>query len=117
MMNPTWGPRSIFASSSLSGALGLGQHQGADAPAQDLVAHGGEVKGDEQQRERNRHGSQWHQHAGIDRRSPPAEDRGGLVQRVPPVYRELDDRQVDGADQSQNRGGAAGTAWIIDGAP
>src|SRR6266481_623636 len=116
-MNAACGPRSIIASWSLSGALGLGQHQGADAPAQDLVAHGGEVKGDEQQREGKRHDSQWYQHARINRRSAHAEDRGGLVQRVPPVYRELDDRQIDGADQSQDCRSAAGAAWIIDGAP
>ena len=39
----------------------------------------------------------------IDRRAAEAEHRRRLVQRVPPVDRELDDRHVDRADQRQDR--------------
>ena len=43
-----------------------------------------------------------------------AQDRGRLVQRVPPVDRELDDRQVDRADQAQDRGGARAARRIVE---
>ena len=64
-----------------------------------------------------RHDEQRHQQAGVDGRPAHAEHRGRLVQRVPPVHRELDDREVDGADQRQDRGGAAGAGGVVDGAP
>ena len=97
--------------------LRLHQHQRAHAAAQDLVAHGGEMQRDEQQREGQRHHQQRHQDRRIDRRAAEAQHRGRLMQRVPPVDRELDDRQVDRADQRQDRGGAAGARRVLDGAP
>ncbi len=63
------------------------------------------------------HDEQRNQQAGVDGRPAHAEHRGRLVQRVPPVHRELDDGQVDGADQRQDRGGTAGAGGIVDGAP
>ena len=42
-------------------------------------------------------------------------DRRRLVQRVPPVHRELDDGDVDHAHQRQDRGGAGALGRIVEG--
>ena len=48
---------------------------------------------------------------------PRRNDAGRLMQRVPPIDRELDDRDVDGADQREDGGGAAGAARLLDRLP
>ena len=114
-MKAACGPR--FMAITRPRGVRLHQPHGAHAPAHDLVAHGGEVQGHEQQQERERHHQQRREDRGMDGRAAEPQHRGRLMQRVPPVDRELDDRQVDGADQRQDRGGAAGARGIVDGAP
>ena len=41
-------------------------------------------------------------------------DRGALVQRVPPLHREMHDRHVHQTDQRKETGGAGGSAAILD---
>ena len=49
---------------------------------------------------------------------PPARKMlAGLMQRVPPIHREVDDRHVDEADNGEDGGGAAGAAWLLDRLP
>lgn len=55
------------------------------------------------------------EHRRVDGRAVEAEDGGTLVQRVPPVDRELDDRQVDGPHQCQDRGGAGPARRVLEG--
>ena len=40
-----------------------------------------------------------------------------LMQRVPPIHRELDDGDIDGPDQREDRGSTSGTARLLDGLP
>ena len=87
----------------------------AHAPAQDFVAHGGEMQREEQQREGHRHDQQRPQNRRIDGRAAHAQDRRRLMQRVPPIDRELDDRNVDRADQRQHRRRARAAARIFGG--
>src|SRR6476661_1760551 len=98
-------------------SLRLQETECAHAPTQNFVAHGGEMQRDKQKREGERHHQEWRQDRGINAGSGQAKDRGALVQRVPPVDRELDDWKVDRADQRQDRGGPAGARRIFDRVP
>ena len=89
----------------------------AHAPPQDLVAHGGEMQRQEQQRERDRHDQERHREVGMNRRPVEPQHRRRLMQRVPPFDRIFDDRNIDGADQCQDRDRARGARGILDGAP
>ena len=84
---------------------------GLDAPAQDLVAHGDHVHGDEEQREPDSQDEQRRAHAGIDRRRKAGR---GLVQRIPPVDRELDDGQDRHADECENRRELGSERFILE---
>jgi len=71
---------------------------------------------DKQQQERARHPEQRKEDGGIDGGPVQPPDRGCLVQGVPPIERELDDRQVDDAYQRQDRGctiAALGAALLV----
>src|SRR5262249_50255865 len=83
--------------------VGPHHHHGANSPPHDLVAHGGQMQRQEQQGEGNEHDDQRYEDGGMDRRSAQAEHRGRLVQRVPPIHRELDDGDVDRADEREDR--------------
>ena len=58
---------------------------------------------DEQQSEGERHDHQRPKQFWRDGRAAEPEHRSGLMQRVPPIDREFDDRQIDAADQGQDR--------------
>ena len=87
----------------------------SDAAAQNLVAHRRQMQRQEQQKERQRHHQQRIEQGRIDRGSAHADHRSRLVQRVPPIDRELDDRQIDGADQDQDGGAARAPVRILRG--
>ena len=70
----------------------------SNAAAQNFGAHGLEMQPQEKKAISKRHDQQRPQHRGIDRRPAKAHDAGRLVQRVPPIDREFDDRNVDDAD-------------------
>src|SRR5689334_20803311 len=74
-------------------ALRLQDLHGARASSQDLIAHGGKMQREEQKRESERHDGERPQYRWIDGRAAGAEDRLALMQRVPPVHGEFDDRQ------------------------
>ena len=59
--------------------------------------------------------SSGHRMDGSMAEPPHAHDRSRLMQRVPPVDRELDDREVDRADQSEHRRRARAAAGILGG--
>ena len=63
---------------------------------------------------RQRHEQHAPQHGGRHRGRPGEAYAGALVQRVPPLHREVDDRHVDHADQCQHRAGAVGAARVVD---
>src|SRR5690606_9621333 len=67
---------------------------GCDAPARYFSSHGHEVQHNEQQREAGRHDEQRPQQAGIYRRPFQSEYRSRLMERVPPVDGEFDDRNI-----------------------
>ncbi len=69
------------------------------------------------QREGERHDQQRPQQLRRDCGTAEAKHRGRLVQRVPPVDRELDDRQVHAADQCEDRRRARSAAGIFDRPP
>ena len=63
------------------------------APAQDFRAHRHQMQKQEQQGEGERHDGERRRASMIDGRAAHADDARRLVQRVPPVDRELDDRE------------------------
>src|SRR5712664_1325309 len=71
----------------------------------------------EQQRKRHRHHQERNQKGAVERRSAHPHHRRRLMQRVPPVHREFDDRQIDRAHQRQDRGGARGARRIFNRPP
>ncbi len=68
----------------------------------------------EHQRVADRGEQQRPQHADIHGRRAGEADRRRLVQRVPPIDAELDDRQVHHADQRQDRAGAVAALRIVE---
>ena len=86
-------------------------------PAQDFVANRHHMQREEEAGEGERHHDQRPEQRGRDRRPAEAEHRSRLMQRVPPIDREFDDRQIDRADQGQDRRRPRGAARLLDRAP
>ena len=100
-----------------AGASSCPRHQqGADAPLHHRGAGPRNDDGGEHQRVAERGEQQRPQHADIHGRRAGEADRGRLMQRVPPVDAELDDRQVHHADQRQDGAGAVAAHRIVEGA-
>ena len=77
-------------------------HRAHPAP-ENFVARRHQEQHEVEERHPAHHDEQRRQHRRVNGRAAGAEDALTLVQRVPPVDRELDDRQVDGADQRKDR--------------
>jgi hypothetical protein len=98
------------------GRLQAGELGGAQAGGQQLRLHAQQQNDHEEGGEADGHQQQRQEHGGIDRGPAHADDAGGLVQRVPPVDRELDDGHVDEAGERQDGGTARAARGIVEGA-
>ncbi len=75
------------------------------------------MQGEEQECERHDHHHQRHEDGGMNGRSAEPQHRRGLMERVPPLDRKLDDRDIDRADEREHRDDPRRAARIFDGAP
>ena len=67
----------------------------------------------EEQGEAQRHHKQGPEHRGVDRRSVEPDHGSRLVQRVPQSTEKRNDRDVDEADQRDDRGGFCRPRGVI----
>ena len=85
--------------------------------AADFGAHGDDLQRRKQEGEGERHDKERRQNRCRHCRSISAEHAGGLVQRVPPVDGEFDNRDIDRPDQCQDGDEFCRAQLIVKGAP
>src|SRR4029078_4340441 len=91
--------------------------RGRDAAAKNLGTHGAKEQRDEKNAKGREHDEQGPQHRLIDTRPAHAKKALTLLQRVPPVDREFDDRDIYRPNEDEDRRDAAGARWVFEGAP
>src|SRR5205085_5827655 len=101
-MQPSFGRYDGSAALPIKGTrlLILDEAQNGELAGQDRGSDAHEPNDEEKTGEGNGHDEKRQQKRDVNRRRTQPKDARRLVQRVPPIDRELDDRQVDGADQS-----------------
>ena len=122
-MKPACGPRSNMGYRLPRCGLlrGVAAHMNGDhgiaSASQNFGAHGLQMQHDKKDRKCQRHDEERPKKRRSDGRAVSSDDARRLVQRVPPVHRILDDRNIDGSDDGQNCGGPSGAPRFIDRLP
>src|SRR5690606_24250352 len=84
-------------------------------PGQDFAACTYHYYREEEEGKAEPHDQQRDQHGRLHRRLAQLRNRRRLVQRVPPLDRVLDDRDIDDTDDRQQCAGAIGAVLVVDG--